>query len=66
MKTVEDILLCGDNLEIGSDSDISDASQISPAHYPYLVLLKPTWLIRRIGPIFYIHDNSKAGEIRLA
>ncbi len=28
MKTVEDILLSGENLEIGSDSDISDASQI--------------------------------------
>ena len=29
LKTVEDILLSGENLEIGSDSDISDASQIS-------------------------------------
>jgi hypothetical protein len=28
LKTVEDILLTGENLEIGSDSDISDASQI--------------------------------------
>jgi len=28
LKTVEDILLSGENLEIGSDSDISDASQI--------------------------------------
>ena len=29
LRTVEDILLSGEDLEIGSDSDISDASQIS-------------------------------------
>ena len=36
LRTVEDILLCGENLEIGSDSDISDASQISNTVFKHL------------------------------
>ena len=34
MKTVDQIMIEGDDVEIGSDSDVSDTSQISVSSFP--------------------------------
>ena len=36
MKTVNQIMIEGEDAEIGSDSDVSDTSQISTAHFAFL------------------------------
>jgi hypothetical protein len=46
MRTAEDILLCGENLELGSDSDISDASQIWSDYGDEILVDKEPKLIR--------------------